>query len=88
VWPFNVFSSTPVEASHTRTDLSGEPETIRVPSLENATPNTLDLVCMFISGTVVLLHVYVTEGARENCFFHIRDITEFRDHVINEDMYI
>jgi hypothetical protein len=31
------FSSAPVEASHTRTDLSSEPETIRVPSLENAT---------------------------------------------------
>jgi hypothetical protein len=28
------------------------------------------------------------EGARENCFFHILDITEFRDHVVNEDIYI
>jgi hypothetical protein len=40
VWPFSFFSSAPVEASHTRTDLSSEPETIRVPSLENATDQT------------------------------------------------
>jgi len=37
-WPFRLISYAPVEASHTRTDWSFEPETMRVPSLENANP--------------------------------------------------
>jgi len=36
VWSFSIVGSTPVEASHTRTDSSSEPETMQVPSLENA----------------------------------------------------
>src|SRR6188768_1793022 len=40
VWPFMTLSSLPVDASHTRTDLSPEPETMRVPSVENATDLT------------------------------------------------
>jgi hypothetical protein len=59
-----------------------------VPSCENATANTPKPICMFISGTVSPIFVYVTEGARENWFFHIWDITEFCGHVINEDMYM
>ena len=35
-WPFNCRSSAPVEASHTRTDLSHEPEIMWMPSCENA----------------------------------------------------
>jgi hypothetical protein len=37
VWPSSTFSVSPVDESHTRTNLSHEPETIRLPSLENAT---------------------------------------------------
>jgi len=40
VWPFSTLSSLPVDASHTRTDLSDEPETMRVPLVENATELT------------------------------------------------
>ena len=40
VWPLNIFTIAPVEASHTRTDLSFEPETMRVPSGEKATEET------------------------------------------------
>jgi hypothetical protein len=65
-----------------------EPETIRVPSCKNAAAFTMQPICMFISGTALSIFVYVTEGAQENWFFHIRDITESCDHVIKEDIYI
>jgi len=37
VWPFSTCFSSPVKASHTRTDLLSHPETMQLPSLENAT---------------------------------------------------
>ena len=44
---------------------------------------------MFTSDTVMVLPilVYMMDGAREKCFFHVWDITESCDHVINEDIY-
>jgi hypothetical protein len=43
---------------------------------------------MVINGTVSLPLICVKEGTRENWFFHIWDIVEFRDHVAKEDMYM
>ena len=40
VWPSSTFCTSPVDESHTRTNLSLEPETTRLPSGENATDQT------------------------------------------------
>ena len=40
VWPSRTFSVSPVNESHTRTNVSLEPETMRLQSLENATDQT------------------------------------------------
>jgi len=40
VWPSRTFSVSPVNESHTHTDVSLEPETMRLQSLENATDQT------------------------------------------------
>src|SRR6266852_2333919 len=53
IWSFSSISSTPVDTSHTRTELSSEQDTIRVPSLENATELTQSVWLTIISSTPV-----------------------------------
>jgi hypothetical protein len=86
VWPFNSFSSAPVDASHTCTDLSLEPDTIRVPSLENATDQMTLSVDIVINGKSIL-PLYVTTGMRVNWFFQFPERLVSHGHVANAEMY-
>ena len=89
VWPFSSLSSTPVDASHTRTELSSEssePDTIRVPSLENATAVIRPAADILINGKSILF-VYVKTGMRLNWFFQFRERMVSCDHVANAEMY-
>ena len=51
VWPSSTFSSAPVDASHTRTEPSFEPEMMQVPSVEKAMEKMGAFISIDISGT-------------------------------------
>jgi hypothetical protein len=87
LWPFSSFSSTPVDASHTCTDLSFEPDTIRVLSLENATAQICPLADIVINGKSILPLVFIKTGMRVNWFFQFRERLVSCDHVANAEMY-
>ena len=61
VWPFSTFSCLPVDASHTRTELSYEPETMCVPSVENAT-NLTTLPTLRVINDIPLREALVNDG--------------------------
>src|SRR5258707_1378652 len=83
-WPSILLSSAPVEASHTCIDVLIEPETMRVSSLENATEEKCRP--QIVRSGKLPSPLVCKAGIWENCFFHIRDKLESRDHVANDDM--
>lgn len=81
----STWSCWPVDASQIRTNLSYEPEIIRVPSAENETELTLPVSCMVSNGICSIAPAM--DGMAGNDVFHFRHSFVFLDQVANTEMY-
>ena len=86
LWPSSTFCTSPVDESHTRTELSDEPETMRLPLGENAT------AIPFPDNAIVITNVprreaLVNLGIPGKQLLHPRQGSASRGHVASADMY-
>jgi hypothetical protein len=86
VWPSSTFCTSPVDESHTHTELSNKPEIMCLPLGENATANT-SLGNAIIITSVPCCKALVKVGIPGKWLLHPRQGSAFRGHVASADMY-